>query len=62
MVAFAIGVLACVISAISALNSLCKVGKLAKDGRVCIRTNIDKALRSVGIDCIDGKRDGYCFV
>ena len=45
-VAFAIDALICVIPAISALNSLCKVGKLAKAGRVYIRTNIDKALRS----------------
>ena len=48
-VAFAIDALICVIPAISALNSLCKVGKLAKAGRVYIRTNINKALRSARI-------------
>lgn len=49
VVAFAIDALIIVIPAISSLNQLCKVGKLAKAGRVYIRENIDVALRKAKI-------------
>lgn len=37
------------IPALAAMNNLCKIGKLAKLGRVYIRTNIDLALRKAKI-------------
>ena len=49
MVATVIDVSICLIPALAAMNNLCKVGKLAQLGRVYIRTNIDKALRSAKI-------------
>lgn len=48
-IAGAIDVLIAVIPALSSINALCKVGKLAKLGRVYIRENIKQAVKRCAI-------------